>query len=184
MAGAADMPMYTLEGAGVELPREGEYFVAPGAFLIGKVILEPMASVWFGAVLRGDNEPIRIGARTNIQDGCVLHTDMGFPLTIGEECTVGHQAMLHGCTIGRNCLIGIGSTILNGVKIGENSIVGAHALIPEGKEIPPNSLVIGTPGRVAREISAKEAEGINELSRHYTDKIERYTASFQPDPRG
>lgn len=176
------MPTYTLDGAAVELPAEGEYFIAPGAYLIGKVALEPMATIWFGAVLRGDNELIRIGARTNIQDGCVLHTDMGFPLTVGEGCTVGHQAMLHGCTVERNCLIGIGSTILNGARIGENSIIGAHALIPEGKEIPPNSLVVGTPGRVVRTLSEEDAAKIAEISTHYTDKIERYNTSLVADP--
>lgn len=172
------MAIFKLEDASPELPGEGEYFVAPDAMLIGKVILEPMASVWFGAVLRGDNEAIRIGARSNVQDGCVLHTDMGFPLTIAEECTLGHLAMLHGCTVERNCLIGIGSTILNGAKIGENSIIGAHALIPEGKEIPPNSLVMGTPGRVVRELGDDDAKNINKLSGHYMDKLKRYSASF------
>ncbi len=174
------MPIYSLDGVSAELPGEGEYWVAPNAVLIGKVILEPMASIWFGAVLRGDNEPIRIGARSNIQDGCVLHTDMGFPLVVGEECTVGHQAMLHGCTIGTNCLIGIGSTILNGASIGNNCVIGAHALIPEGREIPDNSLVVGVPGRVARTVSTEDAAGISELYRLYTEKIERYNASFIP----
>ena len=177
------MTLYTLDGARAELPGEGEYFVAPNAVLIGKIILEPMASVWFGAVLRGDNEPIRIGARSNVQDGCVLHTDMGYPLVIGEDCTIGHMAMLHGCTIARNCLIGIGSTLLNGAKIGENCIIGAHSLIPEGKEIPPNSLVVGTPGRVAREISAENAAGLTELAGIYTANVKRYTAGFARDPR-
>lgn len=175
------MPTYTLDGAAVELPDEGDYFIAPGAYLIGKVVLEPMATIWFGAVLRGDNEPIRIGARSNIQDGCVLHTDMGFPLAVGEGCTVGHQAMLHGCTVERNCLIGIGSTVLNGARIGENSIIGAHALIPEGKEIPPNSLVVGTPGRVVRTLSDDDAAKIAEISTHYTDKIERYNKGLVAD---
>lgn len=174
------MGIYALDGATPELPSEGEYWVAPDAALIGKVILEPMASVWFGAVLRGDNEPIRIGARSNIQDGCVLHTDMGFPLTVGEECTVGHQAMLHGCTISDNCLIGIGSTILNGAHIGKNCIIGAHALIPEGKNIPDNSLVTGIPGRVVRQVSEEDAKEINSLYLHYTEKVERYSASFKP----
>lgn len=174
------MAIYSLHGASAELPPEGEYWVAPDAALIGNVILEQMASVWFGAILRGDNEPIRIGARSNIQDGCVLHTDMGFPLVVGEECTVGHQAMLHGCTIGRNCLIGIGSTILNGARIGDNCIIGAHALIPEGKEIPENSLVVGVPGRVVRTIGAEDAAGINELHQQYIEKVRHYNAGFSP----
>ncbi|RMF11376.1 MAG: gamma carbonic anhydrase family protein [Alphaproteobacteria bacterium] len=177
------MTFYTIDGARVELPEEGEYWVAPNATLIGKVRLAPLASVWFGAVLRGDNELISIGERSNVQDGCVLHTDMGFPLDIGADVTIGHQAMLHGCTIADNCLIGIGATILNGARIGENSIVGAHALIPEGKEIPPNSLVVGMPGRVVRELGAKDAENIRELAQHYVANVRRYNAGFEGDSR-
>lgn len=177
------MTLFTLDGDRVQLPQKGRYWVAPNAVLVGRVILEDMASVWFGAILRGDNEPITVGARSNVQDGCVLHTDKGYPLTIGHECTVGHQAMLHGCTIARNCLIGIGSTILNGAKIGENCVIGAHALIPEGKEIPSNSLVVGTPGRVVRQVSDEDAAGITELSRHYTANVERYNSGFAPDSR-
>jgi len=172
-----------MDGAGVELPEGSEYWVAPNATLIGQITLAPLASIWFGAVLRGDNEPIKIGQRSNIQDGCVLHTDMGFPLVIGDDVTVGHQAMLHGCWIGNNCLIGIGSTILNGARIGQNCIIGAHALIPEGNEIPDNSLVVGMPGKIKREISASDAEGIAELAQHYVVNIRRYNAGFAPDNR-
>ena len=135
-------------------PRlEGDAWVAPGAQLMGKVVLEPGASVWFGAVLRGDNEPIRVGARSNVQDGCVLHTDPGFPLDIGEDCTIGHMVMLHGCTIGRGSLIGIGSIILNGARIGEECLIGANTLIPEGKVIPPRSMVLGSPGKIVRQLT-------------------------------
>ncbi len=177
------MALFTLEGSAVELPPADEYWVAPNAVLVGKVILEPWASVWFGAVLRGDNEPIRIGSRANVQDGCVLHTDMGYPLTLGEGCTVGHQAMLHGCTIARNSLVGIGSTILNGARIGENCIIGAHALVPEGKEIPDNSLVVGTPAKVVRTLGPDDAERLNRLAGIYVANLKRYRDGFQPDGR-
>lgn len=174
------MAVYSLDGVNADLPEKGSYWVAPNAILIGNVKLEPLASVWFGAVLRGDNERIHIGARSNIQDGCVLHTDPGYPMTIGEGCTVGHMAMLHGCTIAANTLIGIGATILNGAKIGANCIIGAHSLIPEGKEIPGNSLVMGTPGRVMREVSAEEADKLKELSKIYVANLKRYTAGLAP----
>src|SRR5690606_14143710 len=123
-------------------------FVAPNAVLVGDVVLGPEVGVWFGVVARGDNERIAIGARSNVQENCVLHTDMGFPLTIGENCTIGHSAILHGCTIGDNSLIGMGATVLNGAKIGKNCLIGANALVTEGKEIPDNSLVVGAPRKV------------------------------------
>ena len=128
------MALYELGGVAVTTPPEGRYWVAPNAVLLGKVILEEDVSVWFGAVLRGDNEAIRVGARSNVQDGCVLHTDPGFPLEIGADCTIGHMVMLHGCKIGRSSLIGIGSILLNGSVIGEECLVGANTLIAEGKE--------------------------------------------------
>jgi len=137
------MPVYSLDGVAPKLADDA--YVAPGAQLMGNVEMEAGSSVWFGAVLRGDNDLIKIGARSNIQDNSVLHTDPGMPLTIGEGVTVGHQVMLHGCSIGDNTLIGIGSTILNGTKIGKNCIIGAHTLIAEGKDIPDGSLVIGMP---------------------------------------
>ncbi len=174
------MALYTIDGVKVELPESGAYWIAPNAIVIGKVKLGVDASVWFGTTIRGDNDLIDIGPRTNIQDGCVLHTDEGFPMTIAEGCTVGHLAMLHGCTIGRNTLIGIGATVLNGAKIGENCIIGAHSLIPEGKEIPDNSLVVGTPGRVARQLEQKDAESLKELAQHYVDNSARYRAGFAP----
>lgn len=174
------MVLYTIDGVRVELPPQGQCWVAPNAVLIGKVKLGVEASVWFGAVVRGDNDLIHIGARTNIQDGCVLHTDEGFPMEIGEGCTVGHMAMLHGCTIGSNTLIGIGATVLNGALIGKNCIIGAHSLIAEGKEIPDNSLVMGTPGRVMREVSTDDAEHLKELAQHYVDNSARYNAGLAP----
>ena len=168
------MAIYELQGRPVDLPLKGSYWVADSAVLLGKVRLQPNASIWFGAVLRGDNELIDIGENTNIQDGCILHTDMGFPLTVESNCTVGHMAMLHGCTIGQNSLIGIGATILNGVKIGENCLIGAHSLIPEGKEIPAGSLVMGTPGRVVRELTKEEREKNKKSAEHYVAQWNRY----------
>lgn len=174
------MALYTLDGVPVELPEKAAWWVAPNAVLIGRVKLGALASVWFGAVVRGDNELIDIGARSNIQDGCLLHTDMGFPLEIGEGCTIGHMAVLHGCTIGANTLIGIGASVLNGARIGANCIIGAHSLITEGKEIPDNSLVMGTPGRVMREVSAQDAEHLKELAQHYVDNLQRFSSGLAP----
>lgn len=176
------MAVYTLDGAGPHAP-EGECWIAPGAVVIGKVRLDAMASVWFGAVLRGDNELIHVGANSNIQDGCVLHTDMGYPMTIGPDCTIGHQAMLHGCIIARNSLIGIGATILNGARIGENCIIGARSLIAEGKEIPDNSLVMGIPGRVVRQVSDEEAAQLTKTAQHYVRNWRRYVRGLAPTPR-
>jgi carbonic anhydrase/acetyltransferase-like protein (isoleucine patch superfamily) len=157
-----------------------QHFIADGARVIGHVRLRTHSSVWFNAVLRGDNECIDVGERSNIQDGSVLHTDPGFPLTIGKQVTVGHKVMLHGCTIGDNSLIGIGSTILNGAVIAENCIVGAHALITENKTFPPGSLIIGAPARVARELSAEEIASIRVAAEHYVENAGRYRATLQP----
>ena len=172
------MSLFMLDGATPDLPDDGRYWVAPNAVVLGRVRLESAASVWFNAVLRGDNELITVGENSNIQDGCVLHTDMGFPLTIGANCTVGHMAMLHGCTIGENTLIGIGSTVLNGTVIGRNCIIGAHTLLTEGKQIPDNSLVMGSPGRVVREVSDEQAEHIASLAGHYVENWQRYSTGF------
>jgi len=174
------MPLYKFEGIGVSTPANGVFWVAPNAVLLGKVKLEEDASVWFGAVLRGDNEWITVGARSNVQDGCVLHTDPGFPLTIAEDCTVGHMAMLHGCTIGRGSLVGIGSIILNGAQIGEECVIGAGALIPEGKIIPPRSMVLGSPGKVVRQLSDEEAYRFGGGARRYVDKWKQYAAGLKP----
>ena len=174
------MPLYELDGIGVETPGEGRYWVAPTAVLIGKVIFEEDASVWFGSVLRGDNEPIRIGARSNVQEGCVLHTDPGFPLTVGADCTIGHMVMLHGCTIGRGSLIGIGSIILNGARIGEECLIGANTLIAEGKEIPPRSMVLGSPGKIIRQLSDEDAARFGGAAGRYVTNWKRFAAGMKP----
>lgn len=174
------MSLFTIDNIAVELPGADEYWIAPNAIVIGQVRLKKHASVWFNTIIRGDNDLIEIGERTNIQDGCVLHTDKGYPMIISDGCTVGHMAMLHGCTIGPNTLIGIGATLLNGSKIGANCIIGAHALITEGKEIPDNSLVMGSPGKIVRQLSDEDAEHLKHLSRHYVDNSARYRKGFAP----
>ena len=154
---------------------EGEdWWIAPNAVAIGDVILKRNASVWWGAVLRGDNEPITIGENSNIQDGSVLHTDPGFPLLIGRNVTVGHMVMLHGCTIGDGTLVGIGSVIMNGAKIGKNCLIGARALITEGKEIPDNSMVMGAPGKVIRELTPEQIAGMQQGADRYVENWKRY----------
>ncbi len=173
------MSVYNLGDVAPELPEEGEYWIAPNAAVIGKVILKKNASVWWGATLRGDNDPIVIGENSNVQDGSVLHTDTGSPLTIGSNVTVGHMVMLHGCTIGDNSLVGIGSIILNGAKIGKNCLIGANCLITEGKEIPDNSLVMGAPGKVVREISEAQAQTMVGGSMHYVHNWKRYAAGLK-----
>lgn len=150
------MPLYELDGFRVETPADGDYRIAPNATVIGRVHLESAVSVWCVATIRGDNEPIRIGRRTSIQENAVLHVDPGFPLEIGEDCTVGHSAMLHGCTLGKRVLIAIGAIVLNGARIGDGAMIGAGALVPPGKEIPANAVVLGAPGKVVREVTAEE----------------------------
>jgi carbonic anhydrase/acetyltransferase-like protein (isoleucine patch superfamily) len=174
------MALYELDGTRVATPGEGAYWVAPNAVVLGKVELAQDASVWFGAVLRGDNEPIRIGPRSNVQDGCVLHTDPGFPLIIGADCTIGHMVMLHGCTIGRGSLIGIGSIILNGAKIGEECVIGANALITEGKEIPSRSMVLGSPGKIVRELTDEEVRRFSGAAVRYVANWKRFAAGLKP----
>ncbi|WP_375549497.1 gamma carbonic anhydrase family protein [Oceanicaulis alexandrii] len=173
------MALYSLDDVSPEISDDGAW-VAPDAALIGRVKLMPRASVWFGAVLRGDNELITIGEESNVQDGSVMHTDMGFPLTLGKGVTVGHKAMLHGCTVGDYSLIGIGATILNGAKIGKNCIIGAHALITEGKEIPDGSVVMGAPGKVVKEIGEGVAEMLKASADHYADNAARYAKGLKP----
>jgi carbonic anhydrase/acetyltransferase-like protein (isoleucine patch superfamily) len=162
------------------VPRiAGSCWIAPTAAVIGNVILEANASVWFGVVIRGDNEePITIGRNTNIQDGAVLHADAGIPLTIGRDVTVGHQAMLHGCTIGDNTLIGIGATVLNKSAIGKNCIIGAHALIPEGKTIPDGSLVVGSPGKVVKQLSPEQIQHLTWSADHYVQNAQRFNETL------
>lgn len=151
-----------------------ESWVAPNATLVGKVKLEPGANVWFNAVLRGDNELIHIGVNSNVQDGTVMHTDMGFPLNIGTGVTIGHNAMLHGCTVGDYSLIGINAVILNGAKIGKYCIIGANSLIGEGKEIPDGSLVMGSPGKVVRELNDAQKKMLEASAAHYVHNSQRY----------
>lgn len=149
-------------------------WVAPNATLVGKVKLEPGASVWFNAVLRGDNELIHIGESSNVQDGTVMHTDMGFPLNIGKGVTIGHNAMLHGCSVGDYSLIGINAVVLNGAKIGKYCIIGANSLIGEGKEIPDGSLVMGSPGKVVRELNEQQKKMLEASAAHYVHNAQRY----------
>ena len=158
--------------------NSGKNWVAPNATIIGDVILEENTSIWFNAVLRGDIENIHISEGSNVQDGSVLHTDPGCPLKIGKNVTVGHLVMLHGCRIGDNSLIGIGAVILNNAKIGKNCIIGAKALITENKEIPDNSLVVGSPGKVIREVTEKEKKAVPENTRHYQDNWKKYSTSI------
>lgn len=172
--------IYSLDGVSPEFPEDGDYWVAPDANLIGKVVLRSAASVWFGATLRGDNEPIILGEGSNIQENSVLHTDPGCPLTIGRHCTIGHKAMLHGCTIGDNTLIGMGATILNRAVIGRNCLIGAGALVTEGKEIPDGSLVVGAPGKVVRTLDAAAIEGLRESAERYVANMRRFRAGLKP----
>jgi carbonic anhydrase/acetyltransferase-like protein (isoleucine patch superfamily) len=168
---------YTLDGIRVETEGE-DYWIAPNAAVIGKVKLEKNASVWWSAVLRGDNELITIGENSNVQDGCVLHTDPGFPLTIGANVTIGHLVMLHGCAIGDGSLVGIGSVILNGAKIGRNCLIGAKTLIGEGKEIPDNSVVLGAPGKVVKQVTPEQAERTARGTAKYVGNWRRYKAGL------
>jgi carbonic anhydrase/acetyltransferase-like protein (isoleucine patch superfamily) len=147
------MPIYSLADATPEFPSDGSYWVAPDAVIIGRVRLLKNASIWFGSVLRGDNDWIVVGENSNVQDNSVVHTDPGEPVTVGANVTVGHRVILHSTTIGDNSLIGMGSTLLNRSKIGKNCLIGANTLIPEGKEIPDGSLVVGSPGRVVKQLS-------------------------------
>ncbi len=174
------MSVYNLGGVAPELPNEDEYWIAPTAAVIGRVILKKNASVWWGATLRGDNDPIVIGEGSNVQDNSVLHTDTGSPLILGANVTVGHLVMLHGCTIGDGSLIGIGAIVLNGAKIGKNCLIGANCLITEGKEIPDNSLVMGAPGKVVRELSPEQAAMMSAGAQHYVDNWKRYRRDLRP----
>ncbi len=153
-------------------------WVAPGAFVIGDVFLGEQSSVWYGAVLRGDTEPIRVGARTNVQDGCVVHADPGYPAVIGEGCVVGHNAVVHGCEIGDNCLIGMGATILNGAKVGEGSIVAAGAVVPEGREFPTHSLIVGIPAKRVSDVSEEQAADIGRGASEYVERAAAHRESL------
>jgi carbonic anhydrase/acetyltransferase-like protein (isoleucine patch superfamily) len=173
------MTVYALADKNPQLPSDGEYWVAPNATVIGDVTLHPGASVWFGAVVRGDNDPITIGRDTNIQDGSVLHSDPGEPLIIGDGVTVGHMVMLHSCEIGDNCLIGIGAVILGRAKIGNNCLIGANTLITEGKVIPDNSLVMGQPGKVVRQLEPGQIAALKASAAHYVQNWRRYAGDLK-----
>jgi len=174
------MPNYQLGRRVPTLPAVGTYWIAPSADVIGDVRLSPGASIWFGSVLRGDNEPILVGEDSNIQDGCILHSDPGIPLTIGDQVTVGHNVILHGCVIGGNSLIGMGAIILNGAKIGRDCLIGAGTLITGNKVIPDGSLVVGNPGRIVRQTSAEEIAAIAQSALSYKLKWRRYKAGLAP----
>lgn len=178
------MPIYALADADLEVEDENAFWVAPTAVLIGRIVLKRNASVWFGAVLRGDNEPIVVGENSNIQDGSVLHTDMGAPLTIGKDVTVGHQAMLHGCAIGDTALIGIKATVLNHAAIPSFSLLGAHALVTERKSFEEGCLITGAPARVARALEAPQRQLIALSAAHYVENWKRYKAGLKPSRYG
>mgnify|MGYP001219204942 FL=1 len=157
----------------------GQHFIADTASVIGRIILDKNASIWFGAVLRGDNETITVGENSNVQDLSILHTDPGFPLTIGKNCTIGHKAVLHGCYIGDNSLIGINAVILNGARIGKNCLVGAGSLVTEGKEIPDGSLVMGTPGKVVRELTPAQIIDLTMSAERYVENFKRFQTELK-----
>lgn len=171
------MPIYELDGIAPELPEE--YWVAPDAQVMGRVILGEEVGIWFAAVLRADNEPMRIGARSNIQDGAVLHSDMGAPLTVGEDCTIGHRAILHGCTVGDGSLIGMGATVLNKAKIGRHCIVGANALVTERKEFPDFSLIVGSPAVVVRTFDEAVIAQLKRSADGYVRNWRRFKAGLR-----
>ena len=174
--------IYKLNENKPQFPEDGDFWVAPDANVIGKIRLNTGASVWFGATLRGDNEWINIGSGSNVQENSVLHTDIGYPLSIGRNCTIGHKATLHGCTIGDQSLIGMGAIVLNGAHIGRNCLIGAGALITEGKIIPDNSLVVGAPGKVVRGLTEAETEGLLESAVGYQSNMRRFAKGLTVIP--
>lgn len=174
------MALYQLDDRIPQLPEQGRFWIAPDARVVGSVRLGLDASIWFGAVLRGDNELIDVLEGTNIQDGSVLHTDMGFPMSIGPYATVGHAAILHGCTIGEGSLIGMGATILNGAKIGKHCLVGAHAFVGEGKEFPDYSLIVGAPARVIRTLDEDSAKRLRLTAEGYVKNYKRFAKGLKP----
>ena len=174
------MTEFILGESGPQVPDGGEYWIAPGACVIGKVILKRNASIWFGAVLRGDNDPIVVGENSNVQDHAVLHTDAGVPLEVGADVTIGHRAVIHGAIIGEGSLIGIGAILLNGARIGRNCIIGAGALVTEGKSIPDGSLAVGAPARVVREVTEAERAMLAGSTRHYVENWKRYRLGLRP----
>lgn len=172
------LPIYALDGVTPEFSDEESVWIAPDACLVGRIFIGPDVGIWFGAVLRGDNEPIRIGRGTNVQEHVVMHTDPGCPLEIGEGCTIGHRALLHGCTIGNDTLIGMGAIVLNRARIGRNCLIGAGALVTEGKEFPDNSLIVGSPARIVRSLEDAETDGLRASARHYIENARRFRAGL------
>ncbi len=172
------MPIYALGGVRPILPAAGRYWIAPDANVIGDVALGEDCGIWFGATLRGDNERISIGARSNIQEGATLHTDMGFPLVVGEDCTIGHQAILHGCTVGPGSLIGMGAVVLNGARIGAGCLVGAGALVTEGKIFPDHSLIVGAPAKAIRALDEAAVARLRLSAAHYVENARRFAAGL------
>ena len=173
------MPIYALGKLEPALPEAGRYWIAPDAHVIGNVRLGLDVGVWFGSVLRGDNEPLVVGERSNIQEGAMLHADPGFPLTIGPDVTVGHHVILHGCAIGANTLVGMGTTILNGARIGANCLIGANALITEGKEFPDNSLIIGAPAKAVRTLDQGNDEQLRRAALQYVANWRRFAGELR-----
>jgi carbonic anhydrase/acetyltransferase-like protein (isoleucine patch superfamily) len=173
------MAIFELDGIAPELPADGRCWIAESASVIGRVRLKGDTSIWFNSVLRGDNEWIELGTRSQIQDNSTLHTDPGFPLTIGENCVIGHNVVLHGCMIGSNSLIGMGAVVLNGAKIGMNCLVGAGALVTEGKEFPDNSLIVGSPARVVRALDEHAREAITRGADIYVRRWQHYAAKLR-----
>lgn len=174
------MPLYRLGERVPQTPDPDRYWMAPDANVIGSVTLGEDVGVWFGATLRGDNEPVTVGRGSNIQEGVMVHADPGFPATIGEGCTIGHHAIIHGCTIGDNSLVGMGATVLNGAKIGKNCLIGANALVTEGKEFPDNSLIVGSPARAIRTLDDAAVAGLKMSAENYVRNWQRFATDMQP----
>lgn len=174
------MPLYALGEFSPKTPAPDRFWLAPGAHVVGKVEIGEDVGIWFGVTIRGDNEWITIGAATNIQENTVIHTDWGFPTTIGAGCTIGHGAIIHGCTIGDNSLIGMGATVLNGAKIGRNSLVGANALVTEGKTFPDNALIVGAPAKVVRMLDDEAVERLRLSAENYSANWKRFAADLTP----
>lgn len=174
------MTVYALDDLTPVLPPAGRYWVAPGAHVIGQARLGLDVNVWFGAVIRADNDVIEIGDGTNIQEHCLLHADPGFPIRIGKGCVIGHHAIVHGCTIGDGVLLGMGATVINGAKIGNNCLVGAHSLVTEGKEFPDGMLIMGTPAKAVRPVAPEVIENIRKDAVKYAERAKRYAKGLRP----
>ncbi len=172
--------IYSLDGIAPTLPDDGDYFIAPGARVIGRVVIGSGVGIWFNTVLRGDGELIEVGDGTNIQDGTIVHTDPGCPTIIGGNCTIGHAAIIHGCELGDNVLVGMGATVLNNAKIGKNCLIGANALVTEGKEFPEGSLIVGSPAKVIRPLTGEAIAGLTRSAETYQANARRFKAGLAP----